>query len=294
MRKLLLILVAIITASTCSVITAKPMNMDNIFASIQGKSLSGNIVISEPNLEGIVYISYTGYENVTIIVTVNDEEVDFENGRIQLNAGQSTITVIVTASGYSTKTKTVQVEWYPQDDPHQSGYWIVFISNEEKEIWYELFSLPDGNYYNMIDCPKAIYGDIARFYYMIDGCPYGAPDDMVEVFLQDYLYNPLVAYPSGSPYYYFIHTGYGNMIGIYHHYNDFGELSEYCCYVNQYYEINPPGDVNQDDIVNIHDVSDLIEMLLYGSYWDSPDVNKDGVVNIEDLAKLIDILLHQS
>jgi hypothetical protein len=294
MRKLLLILVAIITASTCSVITAKPMNMDNIFASIQGKSLSGNIVISEPNLEGIVYISYTGYENVTIIVTVNDEEVDFENGRIQLNAGQSTITVIVTASGYNTKTKTFQVEWYPQDDPHQSGYWIVFISNEEKEIWYELFALPDGNYYNMIDCPKAIYGDIARFYYMIDGCPYGAPDDMVEVFLQDYLYNPLVAYPSGSPYYYFIHTGYGNMIGIYHHYNDFGELSAYCCYVNQYYEINPPGDVNQDDIVNIHDVSDLIEMLLYGSYWDSPDVNKDGVVNIEDLAKLIDILLHQS
>ena len=293
MRKLLLILVAIITASTCSVITAKPMNMDNIFASIQGKSLSGNIVTSEPNLEGIVYISYTGYENVTIIVTVNDEEVDFENGRIQLNAGQSTITVIVTASGYNTKTKTVQVEWYPQDDPHQSGYWIVFISNEEKEIWYELFELPDGNYYNMIDCPKAIFGDIASFYYMIDGCPYGAPEDMVEAFLQDYLFNILIAYPSGSPCRYFINTGYGYMIGIYHYFNDFGEFSSYFCHVNRYYEMNPPGDVNQDDIVNIHDVSDLIEMLLENSHWGSPDVNKDGVANIEDLAKLIDILLHQ-
>lgn len=79
---------------------------------IQGKTLTGQIVIGDPDADGRVSVSYTGNETVTMIVTVNGDEVDIDNGMIQLEEGLSTITVIVTAHGYNTKTKTVEVEWY--------------------------------------------------------------------------------------------------------------------------------------------------------------------------------------
>lgn len=54
------------------------------------------------------------------------------------------------------------------------------------------------------------------------------------------------------------------------------------------------GDVNGDGVVNISDVTSLIDMLLSdsgGSYLKPADINGDGVINISDVTALIDMLL---
>jgi len=56
------------------------------------------------------------------------------------------------------------------------------------------------------------------------------------------------------------------------------------------------GDVNNDGIVNIVDVTDLIDYLLMGEdvvtiNLDAADVNQDNNVTIADVTELIDILL---
>ena len=239
------------------------MNITDLLESIQGKSLTGDIIIGEPDYEGMVSIYYTGAENVTIIVTVNGEEVEYINGRIKLNEGHSTITAIVTANGYNTKSKTVDVEWHPLDDPHLTGYWIVFLSRNGDKVWYQLLSWPTGGYYNMIDCPKALFGEQSLFYFMIDGCPYGACEESinywgypVDVYLSDYEVNPLRDYPSGiDNQYYMVQSGYGYMLGV-HIYSDniTGDFLGFTCFANQYYEIILQGDLDYDGFVNIDDV----------------------------------------
>ena len=53
-----------------------------------------------------------------------------------------------------------------------------------------------------------------------------------------------------------------------------------------------PGDVNGDDIINIDDVTFLIDMLLSsGNITEGADVNSDGNINIDDVTALIDKLL---
>ena len=54
------------------------------------------------------------------------------------------------------------------------------------------------------------------------------------------------------------------------------------------------GDVNDDESVNIADVTSLIDLLLNGSsfYNAAADMNQDGSVNIADVTALIDYLLN--
>ena len=58
------------------------------------------------------------------------------------------------------------------------------------------------------------------------------------------------------------------------------------------------GDVNKDNVVNIADVTALIDYLLSGDASninvDAADVNGDSVVNIADVTALIDMLLSTS
>ena len=64
--------------------------------------LDGEIVISDPDENGVVTIEYTGDEDVTITVTVNGEEVVLgEDGTITVPEGESEIVVTVTAEGYN-------------------------------------------------------------------------------------------------------------------------------------------------------------------------------------------------
>ena len=294
MRNIFLIIVAIISTIFSLSITAQPMTVAEFMESIQGKSLSGEITISEPDIEGIVSVHYTGNENVTIIVTVNGEEVDFENGQIQLNEGHSTITAIVSASGYNTKTKTVEVDWYPINNPHLEGYWIVFIDATGEEVWYELLEANSSVYLNTIDCPKASYQDIARFYFEINGCPYGAQDEDTEAYLGDYEMNPLTAFPSGiNGHYYYVYSGYGYGFNLSPIYDLYFNLIGYHFNPSQYYEIILHGDIDNDGFVNADDLCYLIDTLLNIEHWGRADVNGDGVINIEDLTKLIDILLRK-
>jgi len=52
------------------------------------------------------------------------------------------------------------------------------------------------------------------------------------------------------------------------------------------------GDVNGDNIVNIDDVTEMIDCLLKGTpASESADCNGDGIVNIDDVTALIDYLL---
>ena len=61
------------------------------------------------------------------------------------------------------------------------------------------------------------------------------------------------------------------------------------------YGSSGPGDVNGDGVINIADVSELIDYLLGHSagdfYEEGADVNGNGIVNIADIAELIDLLL---
>ena len=56
-----------------------------------------------------------------------------------------------------------------------------------------------------------------------------------------------------------------------------------------------PGDVNEDGIVNIMDVTDLIDYLLENPdvviNLRNADIDADGTINIKDLTDLIDILV---
>ena len=85
-----------------------------------------------------------------------------------------------------------------------------------------------------------------------------------------------------------------------------GSSSEYCyiddieiCYEETWEPEEPeiePGDVNEDGIVNISDVTTLIDYMLNGDTvtinFDAADLEGDGVINIADLTSLIDMLIN--
>lgn len=55
-----------------------------------------------------------------------------------------------------------------------------------------------------------------------------------------------------------------------------------------------PGDLNGDDVLNVSDLTELIQLLLNEGSPTNPiaDVNKDGVVNVSDITELINIVLN--
>ncbi len=52
-----------------------------------------------------------------------------------------------------------------------------------------------------------------------------------------------------------------------------------------------PGDVNDDEEVNVADVNALIDTILSGGYQEDMDLNSDGEVNVADVNALIDLIL---
>jgi len=80
-----------------------------------GEDLTGNIVVSEPDENGVVTITYDGNEDVTILV--NGEP--YEDG-FQLQDGENTIVVTVEADGYNTLEETFVIVWDAPEPPYQT------------------------------------------------------------------------------------------------------------------------------------------------------------------------------
>ncbi len=142
--------------------------------------LQGEIVVGEPNEEGVVTIEYTGNENVTVTVTINGEPAEEP---YQLVDGVNTIVVTVEGEGYNPMTETFEVEWTapePPDDPHMVGKWIVLIDNAGEEHWFALNADPNGenNWSTMLTLHHNPWAENVPFYFMVDGVQMGAESDM--------------------------------------------------------------------------------------------------------------------
>ena len=102
------------------------------------QDLAGEIVIGEPNEDGVVVITYTGEEEVTITVTVNGEEVELGEGNtITVGEGESEIVVTVTAEGYNELTKTETVTYDPVVVPEVTATPVINYDAETFTVTVE-------------------------------------------------------------------------------------------------------------------------------------------------------------
>jgi len=95
------------------------------------ENLTGEIVVSEPDENGVVTVTYTGEEEVTVTVTVNGEPVD---GDIVLAEGENTIVVTVEAAGYNTMEQTFVVTWTAPLPPYQTPAPEVTVDVQETQV----------------------------------------------------------------------------------------------------------------------------------------------------------------
>lgn len=98
-----------------------PAELVLIIPAAELKDLTGMIIISNPDENGVVTITYTGVEDVTITVFINGELIE---GDIQLQEGENFIYVIVEAPGYNSIKRTFIISWTPPL-PHETAYYLV-------------------------------------------------------------------------------------------------------------------------------------------------------------------------
>ena len=94
-----------------------------------GQDLTGNIVVSEPDENGVVTITYDGNEDVTILV--NGEP--YEDG-FQLQDGENTIVVTVEADGYNTLEETFVIVWDAPQPPYETPAPVVEVVTNEHNV----------------------------------------------------------------------------------------------------------------------------------------------------------------
>ena len=95
--------------------------------------LTGQIVIGQPTEDGLVAISYTGEEDVTMEVVLNGETAELVDGNIQLVEGMNIIAVTVSAEGYNNLTATAEYEWTPVPPTPEVTEKPVITSEETAE-----------------------------------------------------------------------------------------------------------------------------------------------------------------
>ena len=99
------------------------------------QDLTGEIVIGEPDENGNVEVGYTGDEDVTIVVTVNGEEVEVVDGVITLGEGENLIVVTVTAEGYNDLTETVTLIYEPTPpEPQPTATPVITVVVNEDNV----------------------------------------------------------------------------------------------------------------------------------------------------------------
>ena len=263
---------------------------------LQAMSLSGYVRLGDVDANGWVPVEYVGTENVTLSATVNGSSVSIVNHRIKLPYyGTHVVVVTVKATGYATLTVTYDdVTW--EQDPYDSGYRVVILDRFGNEQYFDLLPSYIGEYIILIDVGSMEFGNIVRFYFMIDGVAYGASDEDTPAFLGDAYQNPLTEC-STAPY--TIPGGYSYLIGVHIKWNDDAEIVGYYALVSRGGPVVDPtylrGDVDGDRAVTIADVASLIDYLLSGNVQIdlyNADVDDNGRIGINDVTELIDMMLH--
>ena len=156
------------------------------------QELTGDIVVSEPDANGIVTVTYTGDEDVTVTVTVNGVPVE---GDIQLEEGENVIVVNVTAPGYEPMEETFVVEYTP--GPQVNTYVLVVVDADGVEHFFDLNEGSDGNYTTTLTLDYNPYFPFewdpnlsdaenkeahpVSFYFLVNGQRYGAEGNVATV-----------------------------------------------------------------------------------------------------------------
>ena len=52
------------------------------------------------------------------------------------------------------------------------------------------------------------------------------------------------------------------------------------------------GDVNDDDIINILDVIQIVNLILFNEYEQNGDLNQDEIINVLDVIQIVNIILN--
>ena len=95
------------------------------------KDLQGEIVFGDVDEEtGLMPVSYNGNENVTLTVTINGEQVEVVDGKVQLVDGNNAVVVTATAAGYNDLTETKEIEWTKPVVPVEDKIYVKFTGTE--------------------------------------------------------------------------------------------------------------------------------------------------------------------
>lgn len=114
------------------------------------------------------------------------------------------------------------------DESHPFGYWLVQYNAVGEKIYTELIQGQNGDYVNVDDVIYPEFYEICSFYFLIDGHPYGAPEDMTEAYLGDANENPLI--PGTNRYY--VGVGHNYTFGVHlDRDSNTGEILGYYAYV---------------------------------------------------------------
>jgi len=114
--------------------------------------------------------------------------------------------------------------------PAKKGYWLVMVQADGTEEFVQLQLGANGGYLAVYDVIYPLYVNIGNFYFMIDGVPYGAPEDATEANLNGYpVNNPLIANTSNT---YYVECGFSYVFSVNLVLDEIsGEVAGYTAYV---------------------------------------------------------------
>jgi len=219
--------------------------------------------------------------------------------------------LLFTASSvWAYQTPAPEVHFELTDDPQMMGYWLVLIDRHGEEVWVKLWQNENGSWIYPVVLDYATYGgyrpgiDPVRrvpFFFVINGCAWGAPDDGSATVLGYPMSNPLCE----GTYHYTVPVGYHYTLGVYQGWDD-----SYYVYSAQgaplsgdpadYADVGGTmrGDADGDGEVTIADAVMLIDYIISHDATDinlnNADSDQDGEISIADVVATIDFILTQT
>ena len=114
--------------------------------------------------------------------------------------------------------------------PAKKCYWLVMVQADGTEEFVQLQLGANGGYLAVYDVIYPLFVNVGNFYFMIDGVPYGAPEDATEANLNGYpVNNPLIANTSNT---YYVECGFSYVFSVNLVLDEIsGEVAGYTAYV---------------------------------------------------------------